>query len=103
MNKEINIPPEDISPYEQGCTKDGWKNYDELEYRGWITLLLKRSQHSATLPKKIADLNEARDYLSMLITRLVELQQQQEKQEAARLAAEAEKQAKTEKEKKEKK
>jgi hypothetical protein len=98
--KENDIPQEVLM--EQGCTKDGWKSYDEVEYRHWIDLLLKRSTHSATLPKKIADLMEAKDYLAMLITRLIELQAQQEAQRTARLKAEAEKQAKAEKEKKKK-
>lgn len=98
MSKEVNIPPEDISPYEQGCTKDGWKSYDEVEYRNWINLLLKRSTHSATLGKKIADLHEANDYLSMLITRLQELAEQQAIQAKQKAAIEEAK----EKEKKEK-
>ena len=97
MTKENDIPQEVIM--EQGCTKDSWRSYDEGEYRDWINLLLKRSEHSATLPKKIADLNEARDYLGMLITRLFELQQQQEKQKAE-LLVKAEAKEKTEAEKK---
>ena len=79
---------------EQGCTKDSWKDYDEGEYRDWIALFLKRSQHANTLGKKIADLDEGRNYLSMLIARLVELQVAQAKQAEAKAKAEEEKKEK---------
>lgn len=74
---------------EENYNSGSWQDYSEPEYRQWVDLLLKRSQHRSNLGKKIKDLTDAKNYMVMLIARLEELKEKQEKNAAERAAAAA--------------
>ena len=67
---EVILP--DLAEHQKDYRKDSWKLYSEGEYLTWVRLLIKKSGQRSNMEKKVKDLKDARNYLSMLIARCEE-------------------------------
>lgn len=61
----------------QGCVQhqsdykpQAWEAYSLLELGAWVHLLAKRAQHRQSEPKRLKDLHDAQNYLSMMQAKL---------------------------------
>ena len=63
-----------IEKHEKDYRPEAWRNYSFAELGQWVELLAKRANHRSTPEKKKKDLYDARNYLSMMETKLKELE-----------------------------
>jgi hypothetical protein len=58
--------PDGIAKHAPAYKADAWKEYTPAELGSWVALLVKRAGMRADADKKVKDLTDAQNYLSML-------------------------------------
>jgi len=59
--------PAGIAEHRTKYRAQAWKEYSYEELQNWVLLFVKRAGHRVDIPKRIKDLEDARNYLEMLI------------------------------------
>ena len=63
-----------IEKHDQDYKTEAWKSYSFSELGQWVELLTKRAAHRANNEKRKKDLYDARNYLSMMDSKLGEIE-----------------------------
>ena len=64
--------PEQIKPHADKYKEGTWRNYSYEELAQWINLLTKRAAHRTQFEKSQKDLDDANNYLEMLMSKFAE-------------------------------